>query len=94
MSTTYLLSEENEEIWKYAYQGNYNLTHKHILLRSNETMDEMLTSNLIMAYMCYRSNDTDCMNDLFRGIDDVVSKYVLYGSNDTVIANIEDNNKQ
>lgn len=97
-----LQAGERLDIWKYAYQGDYNLTHKSLLLRDNYTMDEILSDNLIMAYFYYRTGDQEGVESIFRGIDSVVSKYMLYGSGDSgqersielEIANKLDSNKQ
>lgn len=92
MGTVKLCASERLDIWKYAYQGDYNLTHKSLLLRDNHTMDEILSDNLIMAYFYYRTGDQEGVESIFRGIDSVVSKYVLYGITGLEIANKESNN--
>jgi hypothetical protein len=65
----YEKTAEDLSIWEYAYKGDYNLTHKKLLMREQNTMEHLYINHMIMAYLYYRRGDEESMKSMFRSID-------------------------
>lgn len=61
-------------VWKTAYEGSYSITHKQMLQRSQETLEDKLMNSFLMMYLGYRSGDFQMMESMLTSIDKLIEK--------------------
>ena len=67
--------EQDETMWRLAYEGDENLVQKLYLTRECSYMSEDLTGMFALAYLYYRLDRPEDKG-IFRGIDSYM-KYVI-----------------
>lgn len=68
--------DNDELMWKSAYHGDFSVTHKLAISRSEENINDALLKLFVMAYVFYKMAKVDEMDSVFKGIDSYV-EYTL-----------------
>lgn len=65
-----------EDIWRSAYRGDYNLTQKMCLRNDPKNNEEVLNIAMIMAYLFYRMDDLESVENIFKSVDQFIETNV------------------
>jgi len=65
------------ELWPVLYQGHWSLGHKMILNRKISSTNDEILSQIMMAYLKYKSGDQKAAIQLFQEIDQYVEHYYI-----------------
>lgn len=67
-------ADQDENLWKSAYRGEYSIAHKLILSREAETKSDELINQFAMAYLFYKTSNIDSMIQVMKGIDNYIKR--------------------
>lgn len=70
----------NDFMLQKAYEGNFSLVHKLLIMRETSCAHDEVVNMLLLAYVYYRLGQYDEVESIFRGIDAYLEDTLLIES--------------
>jgi hypothetical protein len=69
--------DTDKSMWVSAYNGNFSLVHKMILMREREEINDKILNQFALAYVYYRACRYDEIEAIFKCVDGCIERSLL-----------------